>query len=188
MKRTITEQLFIKYANKIKDYYTNFNDIQNGLKMIGLDTYNMITLEDVFSDVFGEIFNVSDILEARNLAKLYKDKEQFSIIDISKDKYVKLVENIKNFENTINEASSIIRKATNRDWDIFYPTETFILIELVDELISGNDKYDDTYYFCFELEYGLDYKPGMVVDSDNNEIDFSTADKVFGYMFETYEK
>ena len=36
--------------------------------------------------------------------------------------------------------------------------------------------------YCFEMEYGKDYKPSYLKDEGGNEIDFSTPEKLYDYL------
>ena len=44
------------------------------------------------------------------------------------------------------------------------------------------DQGEDISYFIYELDYGRDYEEGCITDQDGNNIDFSTAEKLYDYL------
>ncbi len=53
------------------------------------------------------------------------------------------------------------------------------VVDLLQEIMQ--DKAEDIGYFCYELDFGKEYKPGCITE-DGNEIDFSTAEKLYDYL------
>ena len=47
-----------------------------------------------------------------------------------------------------------------------------------------NDAFEDIEYFIYELDYGRKYEPGMITDNFGQDIDFSSAEKVYEYLIE----
>ncbi len=45
-----------------------------------------------------------------------------------------------------------------------------------------HDLADDIDYFIYELDYGRKYEPGMINDEKGNDIDFSSAGKLYDYL------
>ncbi len=68
-----------------------------------------------------------------------------------------------------------------------YPNHflTNTIVEMLHEAMGDTfrDKYGMTWteYFCFELNYGKNYKPGMVKDKGEN-IDLSTPAKLYDFL------
>lgn len=52
----------------------------------------------------------------------------------------------------------------------------FLLRKLMDDL------YENIDYFINELDFGRKYKPGMITDDDDEDIDLSTAEKLYDYL------
>ena len=50
------------------------------------------------------------------------------------------------------------------------------------------DECEDISYFCYELDFGRDWKPGMVVDKNGRDINFSTAENLYDYLEEQRNK
>lgn len=62
---------------------------------------------------------------------------------------------------------------------MFYPMigET---IELLSEIMHDEDK--DISYFCWELGFGKNWKPGAIIDKNGLSVDFSTPEKLYDYL------
>lgn len=60
------------------------------------------------------------------------------------------------------------------------------LTTVLDKMFDSDDH--DVEYFCWELDFGDDYHPGDVTDKDGNEIDFSTAEKLYDYLVYAMDK
>ena len=55
-----------------------------------------------------------------------------------------------------------------------------------DEDRESNNFISDIDYFCVELDFGRNYKPGMIEYADGTPIDLSTAEKLYDYLMEDY--
>lgn len=54
------------------------------------------------------------------------------------------------------------------------------MIEMLEQMME--DISGDIMFFMFGLDFGESYEPGRVVDEEGNEIDFSTAEKLYEYL------
>lgn len=54
------------------------------------------------------------------------------------------------------------------------------IIDLLSEIL--HDKYEDINYFCWELDFGKKWKPGCIKDEKGNDINLSTAEKLYDYL------
>lgn len=57
----------------------------------------------------------------------------------------------------------------------------------VDDAINQKYFYSDLSYFIYDLEWGSRYEPGMITDSDGNQIDFSSIEKLYKYFKANYK-
>lgn len=55
-----------------------------------------------------------------------------------------------------------------------------IVVSLLEKIM--NDDVGDVSYFIYELNYGRDYKDGMITEADGTIVDFSTAEKLYDYL------
>ena len=59
-------------------------------------------------------------------------------------------------------------------------THDFLVVDLLAEIMD--DQMGDIEYFCYELDFGEKYEPGTVTDEHGNEIDLSTAEKLYDFL------
>lgn len=60
------------------------------------------------------------------------------------------------------------------------------VIELLEEIMHDTD--EDISYFCWELNFGHDWREGSITTQDGRSIDFSTAEKLYDYLEEQRTK
>ena len=102
---------------------------------------------------------------------------------MTKEKFCEIINKIKIVHDYHNELWELNSRYNNkyRLFDIgdvdSYPT---LEDELVDVLV---DIYEskDIIYFIYELDFGKDWKPGMVIDN-GEDIDLSTVEKLYDYI------
>ena len=46
------------------------------------------------------------------------------------------------------------------------------------------DSFENIDYFIYELDYGRKYQPGMIQDENGQNINLSTAEKLYDYITE----
>lgn len=104
---------------------------------------------------------------------------------MTKEKFCQILKKIKatvdleeNIYNIVWDYNNEYKEDINMG-GIFYPmiSETLYLLK---EIMQ--DEGDDISYFCWELGFGTNWKPGMIVDKNGRDIDFSTAEKLYDYL------
>ena len=60
-----------------------------------------------------------------------------------------------------------------------------IVVKLMERLMRDNA--GNISYFIYELDYGKKYKDGYVQDGKGNNIDISTAEKLYDYLIKEAE-
>ena len=45
-----------------------------------------------------------------------------------------------------------------------------------------NSDNEDISYFCTCTDFGRDWKPGIITDTEGNDIDLSSAEKLYNYL------
>ena len=107
-------------------------------------------------------------------------------IPISKERFVKIINQIKEQHDFEHELWALGRKYNqDSDWIINSPLED-VLIELLQEFMG--DSLADTTYFIYELDFGRDYEPGYVTEPDGTVLDFSCPESLYDYLAAKYEK
>ena len=104
---------------------------------------------------------------------------------MTKERFCKILKKIEatvNLEYTLYDLTCDYCREYQEDIHIdgiFYPmmTET---IELLSEIM--HDEADDINYFCWDLGFGKRWEPGMIINKNGDDIDFSTAEKLYDYL------
>ena len=95
---------------------------------------------------------------------------------------LKTLENADNFHDKISNACFEYSTQACTDVTIFglgLGLEDTI-VKLLAEIMG--DTSDDISYFCWELDYGTKWEPGMITDQNGADVDFSTAEKLYDYL------
>ena len=108
---------------------------------------------------------------------------------ISKDKFVEIINRLKNYNNLQNKINDLFRdNIDNKEMDFINAGSICIGHEsVVVYLLERMFDTDMISYFIYELDYGKKYKAGCVLDENMNEIDLSTAEKLYDYLIKSLE-
>ena len=182
MTKEITFDLFEKYAKLLKEYYKNNDEIKKALLNIGLDPKNMLNLNNCFK-IINPCFSIEFLNQNKNFDVLFDDIENKNI-NIDKTKFINIMSEFESFTKKIDDSSYKIRKLTDNEWDVFFPTEEFILCELLNKIFNC-ELSDDFGYFIYELEFGRKWKKGMVTDTDGNDIPLKNSSDLYDMLINT---
>lgn len=182
MTKEITFDLFEKYAKLLKEYYKNNDEIKKALLNIGLDPKNMLNLNNCFK-IINPCFSIEFLNQNKNFDVLFDEIENKNI-NIDKTKFINIMNEFESFTKKIDDSSYKIRKLTDNEWDVFFPTEEFILCELLNKIFNCESS-DDFGYFIYELEFGKKWEKGMVTDVDGNDIPLKNSSDLYDMLINT---
>ena len=179
MKKTITKEFFDEYATKLIDFYEKNEQMKDALLNIGLDPKNMISLYDCFA-MINSCFGKEFLMQGENLDSLFEliDVKE---INIDKLKFVRIINQIEKMDKKIDESSKIIRKLSDNEWDVYFPTGEFLLNDFLNDIFDDNE-VDDIGYFIYELEFGSKWHEGMVLDKNGNDIPLKDASDLYDLL------
>lgn len=108
---------------------------------------------------------------------------------MTRELFIESIEALKKQYEYDVEVSKNLSKVFPNAYDAnLLPDNHFVNNALMKVLqVDNNDlelcKYGQSWieYFCFELNFGKDYKVGMITDKEKN-IDFSNSGKVWDYL------
>lgn len=100
-------------------------------------------------------------------------------MQIQRDQFIRAINRVRDandFDIEVNDLSSHLNTGVQ--------VNTCSLGVVLTDILSAamDDKYDDIGYFCWELDFGREYKEGMVKDEDGNSVDLSSPDKLYDYI------
>ena len=98
---------------------------------------------------------------------------------VSKEVFCEIIENLKTVDEYHKGLNSYFEKSGVQGF-LYSPDSTASVIQLLKAMFKDDDDIIGTY--CFEMEYGKDYKPSYLKDEGGNEIDFSTPEKLYDYL------
>ena len=111
---------------------------------------------------------------------------------ISREEFVKCIDRLREATDLVDKIDDIMRESRDNIKNDFMNaaslqiTHEQIVIDLLEKLTHDDEIYSDISYFIYELDYGREYKPGMIKDNDGNELDFSTAGNLYDYLSKNY--
>ena len=108
---------------------------------------------------------------------------------ISKKEFVEIIERLKNYNDLQDKIDDLFKNnIDNKEMDFINAGSICIGHEsVVVYLLERMFDTDMISYFIYELDYGKKYKAGCVLDENMNEIDLSTAEKMYDYLVKSLE-
>mgnify|MGYP005781527585 CR=1 FL=1 len=105
---------------------------------------------------------------------------------ISKEKFVEIINRLKSYTELQNKINDLFRdNIDNKEMDFINAGSICIGHEsVVVYLLEKMFDTDMISYFIYELDYGEKYRAGYVLDENGNEIDLSTAEKLYDFLIQ----
>ena len=106
--------------------------------------------------------------------------------NLSKEEFVDIIERLREANDLVNKVDELFQNSReNLELDYcngasLQISHEPIVVKLLEKLME--DQGEDISYFIYELDYGRDYEEGCITDQDGNNIDFSTAEKLYDYL------
>ena len=108
---------------------------------------------------------------------------------ISKEKFVEIINRLKNYNELQDKIDELFKdNIENKEMDFVNAGSICIGHEsVVVYLLENMFDTDMISYWIYELEYGEKYTEGCVLDENMNNIDLSTAEKLYDYLVQAIE-
>lgn len=108
---------------------------------------------------------------------------------ISKEKFVEIINWLKNYNELQDKIDELFKdNIENREKDFMNAGSICVGHEsVVVKLLEKMFDTDIISYWIYELNYGKEYTDGCVLDENMNEIDLSTAEKLYDYLVQDLE-
>ena len=108
---------------------------------------------------------------------------------ISKEKFVEIINRLKNYNELQDKIDNLFKdNIENRERDFINAGSICIGHEsVVVYLLENMFDTDIISYWIYELDYGERYTEGCVLDENMNNIDLSTAEKLYDYLVQAIE-
>ena len=98
---------------------------------------------------------------------------------LSRKEFNKIMQEIIDITEKQDKVNNILRNVSD-----FLSIDMTLQVPLVVQLLEKimNDEGEDIQYWMYELEFGKEYKDGMVLDKDNNIIKMGTIDDLYDLL------
>ena len=108
---------------------------------------------------------------------------------ISKDKFIEIINRLKSYDELQNKINDLFKEnIDNKEMDFMNAGSICIGHEsVVVYLLENMFDTDIINYWIYELDYGEKYTEGCVLDENMNNIDLSTAEKLYDYLVQAIE-
>ena len=108
---------------------------------------------------------------------------------ISKKEFVEIIERLKNYNDLQDKIDDLFKSnIDNKEMDFVNAGSICVGHEsVVIYLLENMFDTDMISYWIYELDYGEKYTEGCVLDENMNNIDLSTAEKLYDYLVQAIE-
>ncbi len=106
--------------------------------------------------------------------------------ELSKNEFENILDRLRASSDLVSKVDDLFRNSRdNVECDFcngasLQISHESIVVLLLKKLMQ--DSCEDIDYFIYELDYGRKYEPGVIKDENNQDIDFSTAGKLYDYL------
>lgn len=112
---------------------------------------------------------------------------------LTKDQFIEYLNRIKNTNQKDDDLSQAVEKACNNNCRVIglYSFECATMIELLSLVMGlevGLRDGNILEYFIYDLDFGKEYSEGCYTEADGSPIDISTAERLYDYIVEEYNK
>mgnify|MGYP005783088225 FL=1 len=105
---------------------------------------------------------------------------------ISKEKFVEIINRLKSYNELQNKINDLFKEnIDNKEMDFMNAGSICVGHEsVVVYLLENMFDTDMISHWIYELDYGEKYRAGYVLDENGNEIDLSTAEKLYDFLIQ----
>lgn len=96
---------------------------------------------------------------------------------LTKQEFAKYIQYLKDNWDFENELSSVFIKHQGDITITDKPDCASGLLDILSRVM--NDKSDWISYYCYELDFGRNWEPGMITDSDGKDVPLGTVDDLW---------
>lgn len=106
----------------------------------------------------------------------------------TKEQFIKIMKKIQDATEYDHECLIAARKHGMEFSEVDTSSLGYVATDLLDMMFNCYypDGMGDVSYFCYELDFGKEWKPGMVEEQDENgnmvDVDMSSAEKLYDYL------
>lgn len=106
---------------------------------------------------------------------------------MTKEKFIEIINEIQELHKYEEDLYALNR---NYEADFQFPTLEDTVVKLLEEIFhcpTDECVGSDISYFIYELDFGQEWEPGMIIDESGNDIDLSTVEKLYNYLIREHK-
>ena len=108
-------------------------------------------------------------------------------VPISKEVFVKTINAMKEYNRKIDAIQTVLEENCE-DAIFFLPSLWGDLINVIKDAFNDEDEYGGMIeYFIYDLEFGKQWKPGIITDINNKDIKMQTPEELYDYLVNELE-
>lgn len=106
---------------------------------------------------------------------------------ITKNKFVEIIDRLREASDFVDETNDRARKLNDAIISDFFNASSLsishesIVLELLENMFNADDTLS---WWIYELNYGREYKDGIIQDVNGRNIDLSTAEKLYDFLID----
>lgn len=109
---------------------------------------------------------------------------------MTKTDFIDAIKSLQDFNRYMEPYEKVLKD--DGPWNRLFDKNIGLIADVLSEKFDVPDKfreiYSDVIYFVYDLNFGKEFKMGMVIDPDGSFPDFSTAEKLYDYFEAEYAK
>ena len=108
---------------------------------------------------------------------------------ITKERFIQIINRLENYNKLQEKINRVFDECIDNKENDFCNAGSICIghESVVVELLENMFNTDMISYWIYELDYGKEYKDGYVQDGEGNNIDISTAEKLYDYLIKEAE-
>ena len=106
---------------------------------------------------------------------------------ITKNKFVEIIDRLRETKDFVDETNDRARKLNDAIISDFFNASSLsishesIVLELLENMFNADDTLS---WWLYDLDYGREYKDGIIQDGNGRNIDLSTAEKLYDFLID----
>lgn len=106
---------------------------------------------------------------------------------ITKNKFVEIIDRLREASDFVDETNDRARELNDAIISDFFNASSLsishesIVLELLENMFNSDDTLS---WWLYDLDYGREYKDGIIQDGKGNNIDLSTAEKLYDFLID----
>ena len=106
---------------------------------------------------------------------------------ITKNKFVEIIDRLREASDFVDETNDRARELNDGIISDFFNASSLsishesIVLELLENMFNADDTLS---WWLYDLNYGREYKEGIIQDVNGRNIDLSTAEKLYDFLID----